>query len=599
MDMKHSFAILTLITSYGNTIPFIIEPVKTGVIFEKISDVILSTHKWTVSVEYNLDKVLEEKAQLLTQISDLTKSVRQYDDESETKGRFFTLLSSLNSTTENLDKSISAFVQFLPNNRRKRSFNTGGKIIKFLFGNPDHSDRKLLFSDIHKLRLDTNHLIVDSTIQKVKIENAEKTLTGALSLIKELSINLTNFNGGFQEQVNENFQNFTEKFHRLRHENILELELSTLIYYIVELQNTIFDFHLALQSAINHRLSPLLFSPETLFTILETIKSNVKKPLELIAPVSNSTLYDYFALTEVKAFYSGNKLFVDVAFPLSDVGGQFEMYKIISIPQIMNSSNFFIIWELQSYFLVDASRRFHTVLDTNQKNNCKGANIVVCSLKLPLHTPDDPLCEFSLFMNDTSKFCKRTVKLLEQNFIVTLADAWIVAVFKPMSLTFICMGVEPQTIEVNNSFIIKNASNCEISNKYMRLQSSFGFNSAYQISVNSLKISAIQIIKEEEKPSLINLKTNFDLTGKIGKLIEAHQNQLSFTSFMEQIENELNQPSITPEHVYFGMGSFIFVLTVAAVGLLFCKYKQIKKKILVKVPTSDAEERMIELNTGS
>ena len=82
---------------FRNCEPFKIQPLNTGVIFEWETDVILSTHTWTVSVNYDLGEIFNEQLQLLQQIGNLSYTIKSFDEDGEIEGRFNELLSSLNT----------------------------------------------------------------------------------------------------------------------------------------------------------------------------------------------------------------------------------------------------------------------------------------------------------------------------------------------------------------------------------------------------------------------------------------------------------------------------------------------------------------------
>lgn len=207
---------------------------------------------------------------------------------------------------------------------------------------------------------------------------------------------------------------FRKKFQRLRHENILELQISSLIFFIVEMQNTFFNFHVAIQAAIENKLSPFLFPPNVLLNILNSIKTSVRKPSEIIIPANDNTLYEYFSLTKARVQFIKKNLVIDILFPISDSGDNFEMYEVIPVPQPMtNASNYFIKWELEPYLLVDINRRFHIAMSESQSLSCKGNNLVICNVRLPIHTTNDQLCEFALFMNESVTSCKLSVQILK------------------------------------------------------------------------------------------------------------------------------------------------------------------------------------------
>lgn len=226
---------------------------------------------------------------------------------------------------------------------------------------------------------------------------------------------------------------------------------------------------------------------------------------------------------------------------------------------------------------------------TQYHNSCRGNSVIVCDIRLPLHTVNDPLCEYLLFMDEKAVNCQRSVQSLKQNNIIAIKDAWIITVVKPMSLTFSCPNSESQTIVVNDTFTIINATQCEISNKYFTLPTSYGLHSSYNYSVSTLKISKVKLLAEDETEAVASIHSNLQFSNKIDKLISANHDRISFASFMEEIETEINQSPVKSMHLHLGSFVWSFVLMVC-VMLLFWKNRKLMSKLVVKQSTNGPYE---------
>nr|XP_018907455.1 PREDICTED: uncharacterized protein LOC109037311 [Bemisia tabaci] len=458
--------------------------------------------------------------------------------------------------------------------RRKRAFTSGGKLIKFLFGNPDEEDRKEIFSNLHKLNINHKNIMMNSKAQSLVISNTEETIAKALHLLQSLSENVTDFNRRFQERVNANDRNMSIVLDKLIHENNIEIALTSLVYFSIETQHAITEFRNAIQTSLSRVLSPILIPSDVLIEILEKIRNCLEKPLELIVPGTHSTVHTYYELSKVSLGVVGEELIITVTLPISDVSGQFQMYKIVSIPWLMNRTDIFIQWEVADYFIIDESRKFHAAITSSQREQCQGKHITICPISTALYTETSPICEFSLFMGEHNQLCMKTVDKLKNNIIKSIPSAWVVSVVQPTSLTLICPNHTIYNEKVEGSFLIKNATECEILSRYFKLQRVIGNNMSIQADFKLLAIPKIHILNEDERIQVIDIGIDDKLTDKIKSVIDQNEKATSFSAMLHEVNKYYDEPFMEPMTAFAGTISLYCLAVGVSVFMLFFKFRK-------------------------
>ena len=99
--------------------------------------------------------------------------------------------------------------------------------------------------------------------------------------------------------------------------------------------------------------------------------------------------------------------------PLRTAEQNFDLYKLIAMPTLINGDKFVKHFPEYSYFVLSISRRDYILLTNDDLRQCNSGSLRVCRLNVPLFDAQTLSCESSLyFQNEGETPCARDVSLI-------------------------------------------------------------------------------------------------------------------------------------------------------------------------------------------
>lgn len=123
-----------------------------------------------------------------------------------------------------------------------------------------------------------------------------------------------------------------------RQEEILQ-ELSLLQDLIKETETVLRTLYDAIDTARTGTLSSFLVTPNELIEILEHVKSHLHLGDSLPIAVSPDTIYGYYDLVKIIAYFSDDNLRYVITIPLHHIARNFHLFKVIQVPNLKPSSD--------------------------------------------------------------------------------------------------------------------------------------------------------------------------------------------------------------------------------------------------------------------
>lgn len=400
----------------------------------------LSSESWKIL--YNLPlKPLETR---ITLITDLWKQVNV--------AKSHTLWVYLNEPRWDLMKHSWDNVQgqykqlkelLVHNDRVKRgifnTLDTLGRGVKLITGNMDADDEQYFNEKIDTIALDNKRIhqlerdqltVIQSTLWAVNktslnIQENQEALTKAYKYLDKIVDYNTN-----------QIKNLTILFKR--QEEILQ-ELSLLQDLIRETETVLRTLYDAIDTARTGRLSSFLVTPNELIEILEHVKSHLHLGDSLPIAVSPDTVYGYYDLVKIIAYFSDDNLRYVITIPLHHIARNFHLFKVIQVPNLKPSSDpkalaemYVIPEKTVDYIAFSENLQYYTTPSYKEVQECTPPPHRICSsihIIYPVKQGDNNRCEIDLFRNFSYPHCNfkliKIVRPVWEN--IPNSNTWIFA----------------------------------------------------------------------------------------------------------------------------------------------------------------------------
>lgn len=312
-------------------------------------------------------------------------------------------------------------------NRSKRGLFDGlGKVIKTITGNMDSDDQEYFDEKLNTLALDNKRIFQMEREQLTIIQSTLWAVNKTTSQIKD-NQDLLAKSYKFLEKVIEYNQGTIQNLTLIFHRQTEILQEMSLMQELVHETNTMLDtLYSALDDARAGKLSALLIKPNDLLEVLENLKSHLHVGDSLPIPVSKDTIYSYYDIVSIRAYFKSSNKHCDlrlvISIPLNHKARNYHLFKVVQIPEMRPSvdANHSFLSPAQMYvfpqkttdYIAFSENLQHYVIPSpSDLANCvKTASINICSdvhIIFPVNQPDlkHARCEVDLFRNVTVPNC--------------------------------------------------------------------------------------------------------------------------------------------------------------------------------------------------
>ncbi|MES9990712.1 MAG: envelope fusion protein, partial [Candidatus Thiodiazotropha sp.] len=377
---------------------------------------------------------------------------------------FSNTLTNLREEIDSLDKVLEGILQSysdyesLGSRDRRSILPVVGKIMSFMFGTISESDledvRRAL-TELSRNQQDIVHMLEEQmSILNVSRTQIAENRMAILDLVK--CVNL------FDQRLRELTQSIQKRLEKVEtFVNVyaqMDLIISGIKDAILRANFYLENLRLELNMLSLNHLSPSLITPKNLKQLLLTVKT--KLPFSLKLPEDPETDIWYFYRTLIcKTVLHDDKILVVITIPLLDQNGEYEVYKIhtLPLPWVNSSSTYQSLPEMVATYdvqytglLINKERSNYALLNSDEVQACSNAVMRYCTprnavLPVNLHR----LCILALFFKnnaDIDAYCHRVVipnSVLPQAKYLSVGQ-WVVSLTEPLTFSIVCTENEGQ-----------------------------------------------------------------------------------------------------------------------------------------------------------
>lgn len=523
---------------------------RPGLYFLQRQSIILATESWTIAVDINLDDI-EDKILQLKNIWEITWNLKN-----KTSGTIWTNAQFQGTDTilKNTETKLTRLHELVGIDtgtpRLKRGlFNTIGFGLKTLFGTMDNDDAEYynekistIDSNQHRIyQLEKDQLTLvkqtlrDASYTLTDVRNNQNTIIKTQLLLQELQ-NLTYSN---LETYKEHLDVYNKIVSALQ---VIELNAR-------EIEETVTNLYLAIDSMRHTFLSVLLITPDSLGKYLKDISVYLKSGSTLPIPVTNQTIHEYYELIRVAALLVDNhilRFFLNVPLALNEK--PFELYEIFPIPTPMSDMNYSLFTFIQPHmtFLVISNdeTRFMFLTQEHLTTNCRGRNIKICYGPYIVNNVINGLetCEIAYFkeLNPPKSSCDHRAVYISTSAWIEIKETnkWIFTLPQEELLTITCPGQDGYPELEGNEWtkgtgIITLPPNCQMRGSTFTIHRRV-------IYKNRIKMNISSKLKLPKPSNSVNNLDNEEICGIAKKL----RNLTSHIKHVTTSLDELNSASI-------------------------------------------------------
>ncbi|XP_039279776.1 uncharacterized protein LOC120350448 [Nilaparvata lugens] len=477
---------------------------KTGLVFMKEDDILITGDKWTVVVNIHVQEYHSVISSARDAIQMLEKEVEK---EVTTEDMLMYVRSSeinrIRRIVDLLSSEIASFELMLPKDstelidrrRKKRGLiNVGGDLLKVLFGTLSDDDLVRINHKISQLGDQSQtitHLVEDQvTVVKTidqEVCNHGIILNETLDLLDVILQQGSQMNRTIRSEL-EIIEQALGQTHSVN-SLMRELEIT-----LLQVQKELLELRQSLEDTTAGKLSSLLLPPQNLSVILQQVVNKLPTGLSLLTTTDIDQIYEYYHIITVHAASTSNTIRLFLEIPLKSPNRYFTLYSVKPLPFLDTESNqFFVIKVKEDFLAVSHDGQRHVPMTHSDVGKCSGELYTLCPPNLPVLLNSNS-CVFQLFVGNeqmVQKFCEKY--LVSEHFEPVLyripeTNDWLYSVSKPIRIVRECSLNEPHTKSeiLVGVGIMNNVQNCFVhSEKFSLLPSTTGVS---KVTVNRTNI---------------------------------------------------------------------------------------------------------------
>ena len=427
-----------------------------NVIFLKKGQLQITQSKWDISLVIDVSSLNDLTNNFILKINKLQNLLKHpFVIGTETDHRNFQTefqleVDRINASKNRLENTLNEFKTLENKQRHKRAILNLGSAFSWLFGVASDDD-------VSKIKTGMTHL---QDNQKILSHIIEKSLTIINSSHDEIETNRKGINAIIKSM--KNIINKIETVHKKLYASndyfIKYLRVRSFIEHtkltLHELDNVFNHFKLQLESASTGKLTPALFPPSLLRTVLTEIQQ--KLPNNLYLPFNFRTnIFKYYQTLNLRVSIINHKLIIITSVPLARKENYFNIYTTLSIP-IPKKINSTIKGEShtltaeydikEQQFAINVDRSNYIKLSDFEATTCANRAATQCKLTKPIHqTATSSSCTMAIFLNkkpSIQKYCRKIVKQTNEfpTALYVSNGAYIIITLEDLTFSIVCQN---------------------------------------------------------------------------------------------------------------------------------------------------------------
>ena len=179
--------------------------------------------------------------------------------------------------------------------------------------------------------------------------------------------------------------------------------LSRLNNGIISLQENVDKINEYLRTMASHEVNPLVFPPEALRKVLQSIKEEMRQNPRLQLPYDPDVdIWSYYSIMRVSPIILDDFLLVILTVPLVDQSLQMDIYKVLNLPALHPELNIQFIYQLEGKYLAIGKHGLYAALPSESDIRiCMTTSGGLCMMNQALYPVERiEWCIYALFIKD-------------------------------------------------------------------------------------------------------------------------------------------------------------------------------------------------------
>lgn len=332
----------------------------------------------------------------------------------------------------------------LHKSRQKRGlFDSVGHVLKMITGNMDSNDEAYYNEKINTIAMDNKHIyqlekdqltIIQNTLWAVNkttldMQENQDTLSKSYKYLEKVAM----YNKDLITNLTLNYKKQGE---------IME-ELNLAQELVSETNEILQMLYVAIDTARLGRISSYLIKPKEMLEIMESVKNSLQIGDSLPVTVSRETIYSYYDLVSISAYFVNNDLRFVMDIPLRHIASRYHLFKVIQVPDIKYSQDpkskvyaqmFIFPEKTTNYIAISENLQYYIMPSEKELQQCTPLPNVICKnihITYPVNQNEGnhARCEIDVFKNISSPNCNfRIAKIITPVWEnIPYTNTWIFA----------------------------------------------------------------------------------------------------------------------------------------------------------------------------
>uniref|UniRef100_A0A6M2DZ33 Putative secreted protein n=1 Tax=Xenopsylla cheopis TaxID=163159 RepID=A0A6M2DZ33_XENCH len=308
-----------------------------------------------------------------------------------------------------------------------------GTVLKFLAGTPDNRDLEGINMRLQELEN-----------QFGKIRHLQKIQATLINATYDLSRqNTAQINTLIRITTEHRIEILEMEREKAEREEILEVveeskhvlsaNFRVLESLIAKLENELTKLRIALEKAVEGKLSALFLPPTELYDTLSDIQKLLPSTLSFPQQLRKSTIYEFYDLISVRTATWGSSFRLFIELPLKTSQREFTVFRALPLPHFDNASKVYIYIKPENkYFAISDDRS--KFMELSDLNDCRGTRIRICAPHVPIQIPPGKTGHAKMIENTCMKYVARNFRSVWYKG----DNKWVYSLTKPVEIIIRC-----------------------------------------------------------------------------------------------------------------------------------------------------------------
>ena len=363
-----------------------------------------------------------------------------------------------------------------------------------------------------------------------------------------------------------------------------------------QMQFTLNDLLLQLQTSAQGNLSPSLISPTELISVLTQIQAQLPSNIILPYTPDDEGMLDYYKYLQPSMIATKSGFHVLMAIPLMDKETEYEIYRAVQVPVPNSDLMLGAQYSLESdYFAISRAKTDFVPLSLNEIFHCLDGPICQFSYP-PFSVINYPQCIIALFLHDderTNDVCKKNLIPMSDTPVIKQLFSHKYVISTPISFDMIIACPDgDRSVKIHDIHVFTVDEGCSMTSKYFQLPTQVKGETFVERDVQfsaQMEISklSVNIWNQTNMANYLFSDSEFDLSKlqqelpKLDKIpIEQMQYILAKTYEQNRRTDDYVQPQEMPvwKERSISIGSTSIILIIALFVLFIFRKRIFRKK---------------------